>query len=254
MSRVSELGRAWVMLAAGAASGCLLFPAPTPMRTVEHRAIDAAHPARCAVVFLPGFGDDEKTFDEHGFVADLRARALSVDTVSAAATFGYYYKRTIVTRLREDVFAPVLARGYEQVWIVGISMGGLGAVLLSRDRAPRIAGLLLLAPYLGGDAIQREITAAGGLGRWQPGPPTSEDDRELWRYLQAVTRTPDRPPTVYFGVGDQDRHRSPGPHPLAAALPPDHLFRTPGGHDWGPWRVLWEDFLDHSEFRARCSA
>ena len=29
---------------------------------------------------------------------------------------------------------------------------------------------------------------------------------------------------------------------------------APGGHDWGPWSVLWAEFLDRSEFRAHCAA
>jgi pimeloyl-ACP methyl ester carboxylesterase len=115
------------------------------MHSRARYAVDAAHPARCAVVFMPGFADDDRGFIDHGFVDALRARGLAVDTVSAAATFGYYLDRSIVVRLREDVMRPLRARGYREVWIVGISMGGLGTVLLARDQSPNIAGIVLLA-------------------------------------------------------------------------------------------------------------
>jgi pimeloyl-ACP methyl ester carboxylesterase len=234
-------------------SGCtLFFPAPTPMRTLSRPAPASASPAKCAVIFLPGFGDDEKAFAEHKFPDALQVRNMPVDTVTASATYGYYGNRSLLVRLREDVVRPLRTKGYKEIWIVGISMGGLGTVLLARDQQPDVAGIYLLAPYLGDDGILKEINAAGGVRRWEPGPPSKEDYRELWRYLKGITADPAGPPLVYLGAGDQDPHRSPGPHPLAEAIPRDHLFRTPGGHDWGPWSVLWADFLDHSEFRARC--
>lgn len=231
----------------------VLFPSPKPMHAVVRPAVDAAHPTRCVVVFLPGFGDDARTFDEHGFPDALRARGLAVDTVSAGATFGYYANRSLRVRLREDVMRPIRGKGYQEVWILGISMGGLGAVLLARDQEPNVAGVFLLSPYLGPGSLQREIVQAGGLARWDPGPSSNDDYRELWRYLQRITRSPEGPPALYLGAGDQDEHRSPGPHPLAEAIPQDHRFHTPGGHDWGPWAVLWAEFLDRPEFRAHCA-
>jgi pimeloyl-ACP methyl ester carboxylesterase len=236
-------------------SGCkLLFPSPVPMHKVTARAGDGAQPSRCLVVFLPGFGDDENVFVEHGFVDALSVRNLPVDTVTAGATFGYYLDRTVIDRLREDVLLPALAADKtREVWLVGISMGGLGALLLARDQDPKTAGVVLFAPYLGGDRIFDEINSAGGLARWEPGRPSTDDDRELWRYLKRVTAR-HAPPAIYLGAGDQDEHRPHGPHPLAEVLPESHRFRTPGRHDWGPWSVMWADFLDRSDFRAHCAA
>jgi pimeloyl-ACP methyl ester carboxylesterase len=236
-------------------AGCgLIFPAPTPMRTVV-RAAAPTQRSRCLVVFLPGFGDDEKTFVEHGFVDAMATRGLAVDSISAGATFGYYYRRTVLTRLREDVIDPARASGYEQIWVVGVSMGGLGSLLLAKDQDPRIAGVYLLAPYLGDDDLLGEIDRAGGVARWEPGRVSPDDyQRDLWRYLKRVTeqqQQPERSPLLYLGAGDKDKlgygHRL-----LAAALPPDHVYGTPGKHDWGPWSILWASFLDRSDFRARC--
>jgi pimeloyl-ACP methyl ester carboxylesterase len=240
---------------AAASAGCtLFFPTPKPMRTIAHPAPPSSQPAKCAVVFLPGFGDGGEQYDENGFPEAFRARNLSVDSVLASATFGYYMDRSLLVRLREDVVQPIRAKGYKEVWVVGISMGGLGTVLLARDQEPSITGIVLFAPYLGTNSLLHEINVSGGLQQWNPGPPSQDDYRELWRYLKRVTATPGGSPEIFLGAGDQDPHRSPGPHPLADALPRDHLFRTPGGHDWGPWRVLWADFLDHSDFRAHCGS
>jgi hypothetical protein len=114
--------------------------------------------------------------------------------------------------------------------------------------------MLLLAPYLGRDEVLREINRAGGLAHWTPEGGGPDDDRDLWRYLQSVTRETAGSPEIFLGVGDQDGHRTVDPHPLAEAIPSDHRLHTPGGHDWGPWKVLWDEFLDRSDFRTRCSS
>ena len=216
-------------------AGCnLFFPAPTPMRTVE-RTADASHRSRCLVVFLPGFGDDENAFVEHGFPDAFRARGLPIDSISTGATYGYYSRRTVLARLREDVIGPARAKGYEQIWLVGVSMGGLGSLLLAKDQDPNLAGVFLLAPYLGDEDLFEEIDKAGGLARWQPGPIAEGDyQRDIWRYLKHVTETPQGPPALYLGAGDKDK-LSHGHRLLSAALPADHAYSTPGGHDWGPW-------------------
>lgn len=244
-------GLAWLL----ALTGCtIFFPSPSPMHTRPRFARDSSHPARCAVDFMPGFWDDDRGYIDHGFVDALRTRRFDVDTVSAAATFGYYLDRSLLLRLREDVMQPLRAKAYKEIWIVGISMGGLGTVLLARDQAPHIAGMYLLAPYLGKDALQSEINAAGGLQRWAPGDASPDDDRDLWRYLKSVTQTASGSPEIYLGAGDQDPHRTISPHPLAQAIAPDHRFHAPGGHDWDAWKILWTSFLDRSDFRNHCGS
>lgn len=230
--------------------GCaLVFRAPTPMPQV---ARSVGTDPRCLVVFLPGFGDGEGVFAEHGFVDALAERRIAVDTISAGATFGYYARRNVVERLEADVLEPAWKRrSYAETWLVGVSMGGMGALLVARGD-PRITGMLLLAPYLGDEDVISEIERAGGLARWDP-PSPSEDDwqRELWLWLRSVTARPaDRP--LYLGAGETDRLGR-GHRLLAGALDFRHIYRTTGGHDWAPWGRLWGDFLDHSEFVQRCS-
>jgi pimeloyl-ACP methyl ester carboxylesterase len=239
-----------VVLALALAGGCaVLLSAPTPMRTLRRSAV-SGHTSRCVVVFLPGLGDDERDFDKHGFVDALGTRNLEVDTVAANATIGYYAKRTVLERLREDVIRPVRLSGYQQIWLVGISLGGLGSLLLAKDQESTIAGVYLLAPYLGEEDLLSEIDRAGGLRAWEPGA-AKDDYRELWRWLKDATAHPDQHPAIFLGAGDQDKLAH-GHRLLRAVLPPDRVFRTNGIHDWGPWSVLWADFLDHSDFRSRC--
>lgn len=234
--------------------GCASWlPAPVPMRTVATRA-DPNKQARCLLVLLPGRGDSDAVFAEHGFIEELRARKLSVDTIAANATLGYYAKQTITQRLDEDVFEPARKAGYEQIWFAGVSMGGVGSVSMATRHEREITGIILIAPYLFEDILD-EIEAAGGLATWKPPAMLDEGDyeRRIWKWLKQSTENPASPPAIYLASGDQDRLNR-GHRLLGAALPPERRFRVRGGHDWGPWRQLWRDFLDRSDFAARCGA
>ena len=243
-------------LAAVALAGCAsLLPAPVPMHSRASR-IDPATKARCLMVLLPGFGDSDADFDKHGFIAEVRARKLSVDTVSANAKVGYYARGMLAARIDADVLAPNTA-GYEQVWITGVSMGGMGA-LLTAERHPEVVGLVLIAPYLGDTDLVSEIVTSGGLAKWKapPKPAVQTKDnyqRDTWRWLQLAVAAPASPPAIYLLSGDQDpglrAHRL-----LGSNLPAERVFRVKGDHDWGPWKRLWSDFLDRSDFAARCAA
>lgn len=235
-------------------AGCArLLPAPVPMHTRADRVSPTAK-ARCLMVLLPGFGDSDADFASHGFIAELRARKLSIDTVSANAKIGYYARGMLVDRIDTDVFAQNAA-GYEQVWMVGVSMGGMGT-LLTAQRHPELAGIVLIAPFLGDSDLITEILVAGGLAKWKapPKPAVQDGDnyqRDTWRWLQLAVKTP-AAPLMYMLSGDKDpgmrAHRL-----LASNLPADHVFHDKGDHDWGPWKRLWIDFLDHSELSARCA-
>lgn len=240
-------------------SGCArVLPAPAPLRTTPtHAMASGDRLSRCLVVMLPGFGDTDADFREHGFEAAIDTRNLPVDTVAVSATFGYYARRTLLERMRIDVLEPARAAGYEQIWLLGISMGGMGTLLVASDEHAHqreVAGIVLLAPYLGDAQVQKEVASAGGLARWQPPAPTPDEDYAfgVWRWLKVATDKPESAPAIYLGAGDAD-DRGLGYRALAAALPPGHLFSAKGPHDWGPWNVMWNAFLDTSDLRARCT-
>ncbi len=238
---------------AALATGCASWlPAPAPMHTLTDRAYPDK-PARCLLILLPGMGDSDRDFADHGFIAALRQRKLSVDTISANATLGYYAKQTLMTRLDADVFANARKAGYQAIWVGGISMGGMGALAVAQHHASELAGMILIAPYLGDDDLLDEIAAAGGIARWRPPAKIRKDDyqRETWAWLKNATEHPETAPKIYLAAGDQDKLRY-GHKLLAAVLPPERVFHTKGKHDWKFWAVLWADLLDHSDFAADC--
>lgn len=226
-------------------SGCsFLRPATVPLATDRDLASCSAK-ADTLLVFLPGAYSTIDEFVREGFVQEVRQRRLAADIVMVDAHMAYYNNRTVVDRLDTDVLAPARAAGYRAIWLVGISVGGFGALIHEEQMPGGVTGVVALAPYLGERGLTRKIAAAGGLATWQaPAGPLPEDQVEtrIWRWLQAQAKLPTEAPALYLAYGTEDRfadsHRL-----LAAALPAQRVFTTPGGHDWAPWWRLWQQVL-----------
>ena len=226
-------------------SGCsFLRPATVPLAKDRDLAACIAQ-SDTLLVFLPGAYSTIDEFVREGFVQEVRQRRIAADILMVDAHMAYYNNRTVIDRLEADVLAPARAAGYRAVWLVGISVGGFGALIREEQMPGGVTGIVALAPYLGEPALSREIGKAGGLAAW-PAPagslPLEQMETRLWRWLQAQAKLPDGAPALYLAYGTEDRfadsHRL-----LAAALPPQRVFTTPGGHDWAPWRRLWQQVL-----------
>ncbi|NUZ04725.1 alpha/beta hydrolase [Schlegelella sp. ID0723] len=225
-------------------AGCgALQPTRVPLRTIA-LAAPCATPASTLVVFLPGSYSTPEDFVAHGFVDALRRQRVAADLLLVDAHLGYYSERSVLERLRADVLAPAGARGYREVWLVGISIGAYGALLhaaTARGAEPSVAGIVAIAPYLGEYRITQSIGNAGGLVRWSPPGWLDADaaDVALWRWLQraAAGATSTR---LYLAYGRSDRFAT-SDRLLDAALPAGRAFTAPGGHDWPVWEALWRD-------------
>lgn len=200
--------------------------------------------AKHLVVFLPGLGDGPDDVVDGGFIAELKS-APQFDAVIADAHFGYYKEFALLERLRADVIAPIRTR-YDEMWIVGVSMGGYGAVSYAERYPQEVTGIVLLAPYLGEDEITDDIEAAGSLAAWHSEnfPADTQRTRHgvtVWKWLQ------ERPehvgePVIYLACGDEDSHMR-QLSLLRPALPENHVLLRPGGHDWDVWRPLFHDIV-----------
>lgn len=246
---------ALVALVGAALSACIgPMSTPTPMHSIEYA--NAAKPAKCLFVLLPGRGDRAETFEQRGFVDALRRPDLSIDVIATDATFGYYMRGSFLERLNSDLLGPAKARGYEEIWLLGPSMGGFGSLFYARDHAADITGVLAIAPFLGEKELIAEIAAAGGLKQWKAPPRVERADRdtyqqELWRWLQAATQGREPAPLIFLGYGTSD-WLSEADGLLAAELPPPRVFLTEGGHEWPAWSRVLEQFLGSPDFAAHC--
>lgn len=110
--------------------------------------------APALVVMLPGAYSRPQEFVDEGFVGELRRRAVAADIAIADAHVGYFQDRSAIRRLREDIVLPARAQGYRQVWLVGISLGGFGALAFGARHGGEVDGILALAPYLAGASCE----------------------------------------------------------------------------------------------------
>jgi pimeloyl-ACP methyl ester carboxylesterase len=233
-------------------TGCEAFrPVKVPLDVLRYEHPGDSRPA-CLVVFLPGRRDHAGQYETAGFMQAVRQAGVHADMLAVEAHYGYYTRRTVVTRLREDVIVPALAQGYTQLWLVGVSMGGLGALLYVRDYPNDITGVVALAPFLGDAQVIGEIASAGGLHHWQPATMAAEDrQRTLWQWLKTHLARSQEGPRLYLGYGRQDSF-APANQLLAAQLPVTQVFTHPGGHNWQTWSQLWQAFLTTAGFPSGC--
>jgi pimeloyl-ACP methyl ester carboxylesterase len=240
---------AWALVAAPILLSCCALNraavVPVPTRAQAHRP-DGRAPT--LIVFLPGRRSHLGDFEKERFFDMVRERGIDADLVETDLHFGYYAGGTYDERLLEDVIAPARAAGYQRIWLVGISLGGSGAIGFAREHPDAIAGLVLLSPYLGPPEMLETIRAAGGLETWSPDPTAGPGSlkwfiEQNWDSLRRHGATADRPQVLYLGYG-RDEPMAPEIGLLAETLPADRVIRVSGGHRWNTWRALWAEILD----------
>lgn len=233
-----------VLAVAAFLSGCAIS-AKTPLEVLHYPNPDREKNNQRLIVFLRGMGGSHHSFAEEGFVTDVRACGLPYDIAVPNAHFGYYGDRSLIDRLKTDVIDPARARGCQKIWLIGISMGGLGAMLYYMAHPEEIEGIYLMAPFLGAPYILEEIEAAGGVQSWNPGNFTAEDDwqRMLWHWIKTtVADHPDK--KIYLGYGSNDTYKR-ASELLAPLLPPDRVMVIRGAHDYATFTTLWKMFLEN---------
>ena len=121
----------------------------------------------------------------------MRQRQLPVDLLLLDAHTGYYTSQQIVDRLLNEVVRPAREQGYARVWLVGISLGGYGSLLFTREHGDLIDGAFVMAAFLGRRDLPAAIGQAGGLRAWD-GQLDGADvhDLALWRWLRERANRP----------------------------------------------------------------
>jgi pimeloyl-ACP methyl ester carboxylesterase len=224
-------------------------PDPAKPLTVEWHLAEPGEQGRRLFVFLPGRRDRASDFVRHGFITSAQARIRGLDCVAVDATIGYYFDGSIADRLQREIIGPARSDGYRAIWVVGVSMGGLGAFFHERAYPGEVNGLILLAPFVGDDhALFREMDAAGGAVSWASsqlpvaaGRQKAEFQRELWRFLARIQLNPLQL-EMWMAYGEADR-LLPGIERLKSLLPAERILPVPGGHTWDVWTRGFAEIL-----------
>ena len=185
------------------------------MRTLR---FEGSSDSRDHLIVLPPINAGADDVAAAGFVAAVAGRVPLAHLTLVDLPVRALDDRSDLAVLREAVLLPALASG-RRVWLTGISLGGWLALQLARQPGSTIAGVGLIAPWLGTRTLP------------------SDEEHATWAYLASSDRAP-----VWLGFGAEDRfadfHRR-----AAALLPADAVTEIPGAHDWQCWRSIWEHFL-----------
>lgn len=221
---------------------CLHYPAPDGL-------------ADTLLVMLPGAGIEAADFCAQGMIAAVHGRGLAVDIIVAQPDLTLYLEDKVTAALHRTVVEPARARGCTRIWLLGISLGGMGALLYASAHEEVVEGLVLLAPFLGTRGTIAEMARTGGLAGWSAGHSTATvPEQRILGWLQAHPAQREAP-LLYLGYGLKDRFAL-AHEILAACLPPERVAVTPGGHDWPSWTALWHELLGRTPFAAsagRCA-
>jgi len=201
-------------------------------------------------VFLPGRRDRASDFAGHGFVTIAQRRMPELDCVAVDATIGYYFDGSVADRLHREIIKPARAFEYHEIWLVGVSLGGLGAFFHERLHPGEITGLILLAPFVGEDRnLFTEIDAAGGAAAWAAAQPAgavpgnrATYQRDLWHFLGRLPCGREPRLQIWVAYGDHDR-LLPGIERLSTIIPPERILRLAGGHSWKVWKAGFDKIL-----------
>ena len=227
--------------------GChQLYPTKSTMEVIIYG--DNNHRNQDLIIFLPGIADDAEDFKTQSFVNAVQQRQLAVDMLAVRSITGYFYNNSLVERFETDVILPAKKRGYKRIWLVGISLGGLAALIYSKSRPQDITGMLVLAPFLGKSRLIEELSNAGGLKTWHPSVNMQNDQmRTLWLWLKDYLMGDSDRPLLYIGYGNKDKFAKANAL-LADILPRQQIFVIKGRHNWATWKSLWNNVLDSSIF------
>jgi pimeloyl-ACP methyl ester carboxylesterase len=227
-------------------AGCAAPPIKIPMDQIEYLANPAKRSANL-LILMAGAGDRHDAFEKYGYISEARQAGLNADIIAADAHYDFFTELTVRERLHEEIVKPAKAKGYQSIWMGGISLGGFGSLIYSQKYAEELAGLVLIAPYIGNRGTLAEIEKAGGLVAWNPGDVPDHDERGLWVMLKKYQPNTKPALPIHLMYGNTDRFNA-FHDMLASRLDKRYVKVVDGGHDWPQWQALWREFVASNPF------
>ena len=229
---------------------CGFYPS-APMNKVEYK--NGGDQKDILVVLLRGFGGSINYFEDNKWIDAAKEISHFVDFVAPDSHYGYYANKTFIQRLREDVILPAKVHGYKEIWLVGISMGGMGSILYSYEYPNEVDRIYFFSPYLGDGEVQNEIRQSGGLLQWQIKPENTDKwQYQIWLRLKQIVEDQAMRVKLFIGFGDKDKLD--GHDLLAQYLPARNSVKIPGGHKDVIFSRLWKMMLDKGLLQKNMSS
>ena len=200
---------------------------------------------RSLVVLLPTMGGKGSHYETEGFLDEVWERGFEASLEVVDVTPTLYLGNRIVELLKTEVIEPAKAEGFEEFYLVGISLGGHGVLLYATEYPEDVDGVVVLAPFISGDTASEAIEDAGGLTTWEDCPFIAWTHAcNLWKALKVYVSNPRNRKKIVLGFGTEDIFVDQC-RILAEVLPPEQVFTVSGGHDWATWKKLFIKVADY---------
>ena len=192
------------------------------------------------IIFIPGLYDSHYKFKKEMFFKTARDEGVDADLVAVNINVVHLADEMVGERIKKDVLNYVKNDGYKNIWVVGVSIGGLSSLVYLKNHEENICGVVVLAPYLGDDVLSEEMKQVGGLKNWVPDMGKLKDSIDvevdtLWLWLAKRNNFSN----IYLGYGKQDDITI-GSLTLETLLDKKNVVAIDGEHDWETGRNIWE--------------
>ena len=239
-----------LLLGACAHGPTLPADAPLPGLELASRSGGGDDGSRCLVVFLPGLGDDAQAFADHGFDTTLSSHGIDADLWAVDWRGVGLGHPELAERLARDVRRRTAEKGYAKTWLVGVSLGGGGALHTSAETPELVDGVVALSPVFADPFLVKDIRRRGGLHAWSPERPDHPSER-VFDWLRHRQRPGGGQVPVFLGYAADDP-LAPIFQTVADALEPGRVVVGGGGHAWNVWRELWQGFVASGRLQRSC--
>ncbi len=114
------------------------------------------------VVLLPTSGGEGSHYETKGFIKVFREKGYEAHLKVLDVNPRLYLNSKIVDLLKTEVIIPAKNDGFEKIYLVGISLGGHGALQYATKHPEDVDGVFVLAPFLAGPVVSDALEKAGG--------------------------------------------------------------------------------------------
>ena len=204
------------------------------------------------IIFFPGLYDRAEKFKDEAFFSIARKEGITADMVSANVNVFHLVKEMMIERIELDVFNTAKDSGYKNIWLVGVSLGGLNSLLFNIKHERDICGVVTLAPYVANTPLIEDLSEAKEIKYWQPDSDENKLVLEkrlqfLWVWLKEKAAN-NNLNNIYLGYGKQDKYIN-AIKLFENILDKNYVVTVKGGHTWATGKKIWQKQLS-SRFKT----
>lgn len=213
-------------------TGCVYIKQPDEKLKVHQ--LSPLNTKNHLIIILPGITDSLDTLRNNKLLKKIYICNPDVNIIYVNAHFGFYRTKTIVERLHKDIILPAHNKGISDIWLFGISLGGLGSLTYHNKHPDMISGVITLAPFLG---LTRDFNL------YQLEKNNKIYLKDFINFWQKTEKTLSLQKKVYLGFTKGDNYFKQQQW-LADFLPEEHVTKGSGAHDWSSWKKIINKLLD----------